>query len=569
MMNTNNTNPSTPSTGQAQQPNQIPPSVQPTSDSPYPSVNLNLTTPFDNNNANAASAASSAPRASPTTFLTLEQVNSLLREMTAVVTANLNRHPQPPSLLTPADDPYSNTKIESMASVGTTLKFNGDQSTFAPWFSDVKSLLNISVWKDSTLLNYNNKTYDLLYDFMEIPENTIKIVATKRWTDPNLLANHNKKKTAEFHIKLLHLFLINSVTTTFRTTIKNRAGSLLSNDGQYFLWLICHHVHHNKNSFVKSIKDLIRTHTIAKDHNNDVEAYINWCIHQLQALQLEENDTTHNDLLDPIFAQLKATTIERLTTSVDDWYEDHYSNTSEVTPLQLLHKADRKIQTLRSANMLNLTKPNDEPSIMALQAAIHDQSQKFSDAFNQLTANLAQRPPISYHNRSTGPTKPNPRPNPPTTHPWKTIPPTNLDEVRLFEGREWRWCPKCNHHRGLWVTSHKPWLHQDRSNTTFEIPKRTANDAPPTLPYSILSPSETRKRPTDVNYSRQYSSHKQARTNTPYRAQVAVHDILPNSDEPYDPFGVYDDNDDNVYPSQDTYDDNGAAIYPEEEEQQN
>jgi len=219
-MNTNNTNPSTPSTGQAQQPNQIPPSVQPTSDSPYPSVNLNLTTPFDNNNTNAESAAPSAPRASPTTFLTLEQVNSLLREMTAVVTANLNRQPQPPSLLTPADDPYSNIKIESMASVGTTLKFNGDQSTFAPWFSDVKSLLNISVWKDSTLSDYNHKTHDLLYGFMEIPENPIKAVATKRWTDPKLLANHNNKKTAEFHIKLLHLFLINSVTTTVRTTIK-------------------------------------------------------------------------------------------------------------------------------------------------------------------------------------------------------------------------------------------------------------------------------------------------------------------------------------------------------------
>ena len=251
--------------------------------------------------------------------------------MRAVVTANIHCHLPPPTPPIPQDDPYSNIKIEAMASTGTTLKFNGDQATFAPWFSDVKAQLNISVWKDSTLLMHKDTTYDLLYDFMNISDQTIKDIATKRWTDPKLLANHNKKRTPEFHIKLLHLFLINSITSAFRTVIKNRAGDLLNNDGQYILWLICHHVHHNKNSFVKSIKDLLRTRTIANDHNNDAEQYINWCIHQLQIIQISEIDMSHNDLLDPIFAQLKITGIDRLTLSVDDWYSALSINTFKST----------------------------------------------------------------------------------------------------------------------------------------------------------------------------------------------------------------------------------------------
>ena len=414
---------------------------------------------------------------------------------------------------------------------------------------------------------------------MEIPEAAIKASATKRWTDPTLIANHNKKRSAEFHIKLLHLFLINSVTIPFRTTIKNRAGDLLNNDGQYFLWLICHHVHHNKNSYIKSVKDLIRQNTIANHHNNDVEKYISWCTHQLQALQLTENDHTHDDLLDPIFAQLQNTTIERLTTSVNDWYEDHYSNTSELTPIKLLHKADRKLQTLRSANMLTTNKSAEEPSIMALQAAIHDQSLKFSDAFNQLTANLAQRQnhqPYPGQPRSFPASRSSPRPtsNPSNTTNWKVIPPSNLDEVRLFEGREWRWCSKCNHTRGLWVTSHKPWLHQDRTSNLDSQRRLPSQNQPSGTPYTILQPTDTKKRPPETSYSCSYPTNKQPRTNTPYRVQVAVHDVLPSSDEPYDPFGVFDTTDDQEshhYTYSDTNDDhhnnNVDNLYPEEAEE--
>ena len=97
-----------------------------------PTPNNNTPPPFNINNNSHTTAhttgthETNGARASPTTFLTLEQVNGLLREMTAVVTANINRHLPPTSNQFLYDDPYSNIKIESMASIGTTLKFNAD-----------------------------------------------------------------------------------------------------------------------------------------------------------------------------------------------------------------------------------------------------------------------------------------------------------------------------------------------------------------------------------------------------------------------------------------------------------
>lgn len=81
----------------------------------------------------------------------------------------------------------------------------------------------------------------------------------------------------EFHIKLLCLFLLHSITTTFCTTIQNRVGTLLRNDGQqYILWLICNHFYACKNAFNKTIRDSIRSRSLAKDHTNNIESYVDW-----------------------------------------------------------------------------------------------------------------------------------------------------------------------------------------------------------------------------------------------------------------------------------------------------
>ena len=259
--------------------------------------------------------------------------------------------PPPPPSLTPSssDDPYALIKIKQFASQGLHLKFNGQLIHFANFIQEATLHINTSFWKDATLITIKDKQYNLLYDFMSIPKDDVIAQATKRWTDPALLSNHNRKATKEFHIKLLSLFLLNSVTADFRT-IKNHADDLLRNDGQVLFWLLCNHVHSSKNAFHKSIKDIIKARSIANDNKGNVKFYVSFIKHQLKHLQLNESDTSMNDLLDAIFAQLSLTGTERFTNSVDDWYEEHMSNQTPLTPLLLLNKAESNIQLLRCAN---------------------------------------------------------------------------------------------------------------------------------------------------------------------------------------------------------------------------
>ena len=231
---------------------------------------------------------------------------------------------------------------------------------------------------------------------MQIPKQTIIDQATDRWTKPDLLARHSKKATKEFHIKLLSLFLLNSITTAFRTTIQNRASTLLRHDGQLLFWLICNHVHSSKNAFHKSIKDIIKTRSLSSDDKGNVETYVNFLRQQLTHLQSDDSDTSVND--------------------VDG--EGHMSNTTPLTPLQLLNKPDEKIQVLRCAN--KLTPKNDEPQIMALQSLLQEQTSKFVAAFSSIS-NSHSRP--NHHHRTNSGTH---QRGPLNNITWKHQPPTDL-----------------------------------------------------------------------------------------------------------------------------------------------
>lgn len=464
-----------------------------------------------------------------------------------------------------SDDPYSLLKIEQIASQGLSTKFDGITANFAQFLQDASSQVSISVWHNAPFLTYQAHQYNIFHDFISIPQSVIESQAISRWTDPTKLANHSRKATTAFHIKLLCLFLLNSITTTFCTTIQNRAGTLLRNDGQSLLWLVCNHVYASKNAFDKTIRDSIRTRSLAKDHANNIESYVNWVRHQLRHIQPSETETTCNDLLDPIFDQLFLSGIECFTTSVHDWHEAHYHNDTPITPLLLLAKVDRRIQVLRSANML-LPKPDDS-NLMALQAT--DISQPSYESPPVITPHQMSGPSyISHPNTeliahytvvspSHRASYQQPLRHPAVTPmaryaeaPWKFQAPANLNEVRLYENKEWNWCPKCRHRTGMWVTSHKPWQHDElpRSHSPNSMQHQdSATRAKTPPPYHVLRPAT----PTPDRYGkRPYSPSPRQPTSprapkrTRFHAQVAVNEFITPLDDLVDYSAAQDSDDD-------------------------
>ena len=117
---------------------------------------------------------------------------------------------------------------------------------------------------------------------------------------------------------------------------------------------------------------------------------------------------------------------------------------------------------------------------MALQSIIQDQNDKFTAAFSSIASSINRSSPLkNYPSSYRQPLRPSYDPIP-----WKHQPPTDLGEVRLYNNREWRWCPKCHHRKGQWVTSHHPSKHDEFHRASSPSPSNLRSKTLP--PYQVL-----------------------------------------------------------------------------------
>ena len=516
--------------------------------SPSPTTNLNLnpndstTTPstnaarilFDTNppnedqfrdttsQASSTNDGTSSRAPSPIIQLTSDQLTELLRELRATTLS-------PPTFVTPPkphidDDPYKILQLEHLASTGLTTKYDGSPVLFPSFLKKFRNAANIACWREAIMFTTDNpdgttSSLNLLIDFTKIPEDTITAQATLRWTQPASIANLSKKGTFEFNNKLLCLFLTNSITDNLHTKLQNRAGDLLANDGQLLLWLLCQDIHHNSISYETDIKNQIRTCSMAADHNNDPQEFVTHLKNLCQLIMKDDNDKTHNDLVEPILRALQLSPFEKFNEAVEEWEIDYFGDMLTLTPATLLHKADKKLQVLRNAKKLQI-KPNTE--LMALRAQFEAQSKQLTGAFHKIAQNLNSTP---YQNFRSQGSPHNGRFSRPPRPDWFAHPPQDPNTVRTHDNRDWHWCQKCNNNNGRWVTTHHPKDHVDG----YSAPRHNDNYPPP---------RDSRKRPypTDTSYYQNPQHHRPRLT-----AQVAMHEFnfhpttTQDNDFPWDP----------------------------------
>jgi hypothetical protein len=126
-------------------------------------------------------------------------------------------------------------------------------------------------------------------------------------------------------------------------------GDDLARDGPFLLWLLLTHFHTSTITYQEQVKDHIRTKSLSKDYNDNVEAYLLWLQQQLDVL----NTTTpsgigiHSNLMDPIFTQLLTTKSSRLRHLIEDWHLAYHTEDKVYTPLVLSEDAKKKCRALR------------------------------------------------------------------------------------------------------------------------------------------------------------------------------------------------------------------------------
>ena len=190
--------------------------------------------------------------------ITIHELNNLIDRIRTSTPPNV----PPPS--TPAtDDSITNIiRLETAASNRLPIKFDGQPQTFPSWIRKFRLAVQLTHWNSAIKVCFQDSngrtvTYNIIQEFAKIPKAIIVQQATERWTNSTLLGNLMKKGTTEFNIKLLCLFLTNSVSNRYHTILQNRAGDLLANDGQFLLWLLWTDIHYSSISYEQSIKDQI------------------------------------------------------------------------------------------------------------------------------------------------------------------------------------------------------------------------------------------------------------------------------------------------------------------------
>ncbi len=114
---------------------------------------------------------------------------------------------------------------------------------------------------------------DLVRNFSQVTQTTIKNSASVLWDDPDSLNLRYKRGTATYNSRLLALFLMNSITPDFAFLIHSRIDLRYSSDGPSVLFTMCTHVHRSHLAFVESIKNKIRLSTL-QEYKNDVPTYL-------------------------------------------------------------------------------------------------------------------------------------------------------------------------------------------------------------------------------------------------------------------------------------------------------
>jgi hypothetical protein len=141
----------------------------------------------------------------------------------------------------------------------------------------------------------------------------------------------------------------------------------------------------------------------------------------------------------------------------------------QLTPSLLVTMVDEECQVLKHSGQWVET---IDPSIAAMQAMVTSNKEGSTKFFQALAANLKElskkQREINKENKYIREERSKDYRDNVNNPDWLFTPPTDLNEVRTYKGRQWSFCTKCGRN-GRWVCTHSDDTHRS-------IPPRDYND---------------------------------------------------------------------------------------------
>lgn len=355
------------------------------------------------------------------------------------------RHPTQPAY-------YSNAKYEEISCRAIKPSYDGSEEHLIPFLTRLDLRRQNEGWAPATYITINDTQYDLTCHFACVDETDITTIAKTRWTSTSI--DHDKHTVGHitYQSRLLAMVILNSITDDFMTVLIHRVPQSLRNDGTFLLWSLCHNIHRNNVAFTEKIREKITTATLT-NFNNDVLKYI---IHIKDNLKMITTTSTsnpeHNGLITYILRQLKLSPVRLFHDYVRKLHVEYQEGKHpNMTPHSLLTIIENKIRVLKHADEWHEDNAN-QPGAMALAASASKQPTSLEETLLKQIQTLTQ---IIERNNTRQPGKGKPYSE------WKHSPPTNLSDIKTYNGKTFRWCTKCNNGKGQWASAHDTTTHVD------------------------------------------------------------------------------------------------------------
>jgi hypothetical protein len=153
---------------------------------------LSLQTP-----ANQLQQAASTNVTPSTTMLSVYDIEHIVSTAIKSIKASLSPSPGPKK-----DDTYETLRLEQIACVGLSTKFDGKHETFPLWHKMLCAERPYAIWKDATYLSILGMTCNLLLQFTEVPISALLTQVKHRWADPEQIKNTSILGTYKFKNRL-------------------------------------------------------------------------------------------------------------------------------------------------------------------------------------------------------------------------------------------------------------------------------------------------------------------------------------------------------------------------------
>jgi hypothetical protein len=344
---------------------------------------------------------------------------------------------------------YSNAKYEEISFKAIKPAYDGSEEGLIPFLTKLDLRLQHEDWAPATYVTIANKRHGLTVHFTSLTEADMCIATESRWDSSTIDTDKHTVGHATYSARLLGMVIINSVTDTFMTTLIHRIPTKLCNDGTNLLWAVCHNIHRNNVAFHEHIGEKIRVATLA-DNRNDVTTYIISIKNYLKMITPISGSTTDdNGLLTNILHQLKVCPVPLFRDYIRKLHVGFQKGEfPDFTPIKLLTQVEDKIRALKHASEWSQDN-SSSPSAMALVTSASHTPSALEYLIKQQTILITKL--LEHRSKdSKG-----------SYHDWKHKAPANLQEIRRYNGKVFKWCTKCNGRQGQWASAHDTKTHID------------------------------------------------------------------------------------------------------------